>query len=79
MTKEETPVVEVEKKSPQAWAVEKGLLVLLPTGQVNYKKLVPWVWNEMVAKAGATWPNPNLDPTFVITEEAFNKVHDLAK
>lgn len=65
------------KLAPHEWAVRKGLLALHPTGAVNFRKVVPWDFNLMAHVH--QWPDPNLDPTFKISESEFIKAHETIK
>lgn len=60
----------VERKSPRAWAIAKGLLRLTPQGSVDYRRHTPWEYEA--ACRLIRWPDPLLDPTFAITAQEFD-------
>jgi len=58
------------RKQPRQWAVEKGLLKLHEDGRVNYRRHTPWEYEA--TNRLKRWPDPALDPTFVITASEFD-------
>jgi hypothetical protein len=54
-----------EMKRPHEWAAAKNFL-----RPESYRSHVPWEFRA--AQVRCRWPDPELDPTFTLSEEAFD-------
>lgn len=62
-------VAVAKKKTPRDWAVSKGMLKLNRDRSVHYTTHTPWQYQ--CAFVVHRWPDPEIDPTFVLTEQEF--------
>jgi len=64
-------VANSDKKRPCDWAVRKGMLKLNRDKSVHYTTHTPWEYQ--CAFVVHRWPDPELDPTFVMTQAEFEE------
>lgn len=67
---------ETGKLTPRDWAVRKGLLKLNRDRSIHYTTHTPWEYQS--AFVVHRWPDPEIDPTFMITEEEFDEAIEAA-
>ena len=65
-----------DSKTPRDWAVSKGLLKLNRDRSIHYTTHTPWEYQ--CAFVVHRWPDPEVDPTFMITEEEFDEAIEAA-
>jgi hypothetical protein len=70
------PIAEGDKKPPRDWAVKKGLLKLNRDRSIHYTTHTPWQYQ--CAFVVHRWPDPEVDPTFVLTEAEFDEMIEAA-
>lgn len=64
------------KKRPIDWAVQKELAKLNRDKSLHYTTHTPWQYR--CAEVVHRWPDPEIDPTFVLTEEEFEEAIEAA-